>query len=222
MRAFVLAALLAYVPSPTSLLRNAAERSRQLGKTREVTMSGTVTAPGMPPKPGTLTLRFPASCKLEAEGGVSLSVKGLEGEGTAGPLLTLLKLACPLLTTRGMPLSEAIGTLRAVATSAGVDLTAGTGLSRLGDRVAFVLGAPAHDTSRPQLWLYKDTRAPARLIAQAGADLRLLQYGDPAAADWFPRVLELWQGGQLAARFEVLETRGVRRSGDNEDDDSRE
>lgn len=222
MRAFVLAALLAYVPSPTSLLRNAAERSRQLGKTREVTMSGTVTAPGMPPKPGTLTLRFPASCKLEAEGGVSLSVKGLEGEGTAGPLLTLLKLACPLLTTRGMPLSEAIGTLRAVATSAGVDLTAGTGLSRLGDRVAFVLGAPAHDTSRPQLWLYKDTAAPARLIGQGGLDLRLLQYGSPAAADWFPRVLELWNAGQLAARFEVLETKGVRGAAEEEEDDSSE
>lgn len=222
MRAFVVAALLAYVPSPTSLLRTAAERAKALGKTREVTMTGTVTAPGAPPRPGTLTLHFPSSCKLEGEGGISLSVKGLEGEGTAGPLLSLLKLACPLLTTRGLPLGEAIGTFRAVATNAGVDLTAGTGLSRLGDRVAFVLGAPAHDTTRPQLWLYKDTRAPARLIAQAGTDLRLLQYGDPAAADWFPRVLELWQGGQLAARFEVLETRGVRTAGDNEEDDSRE
>jgi hypothetical protein len=222
LKPLLLALLFAYVPSPTSLLRKAALRGQQLGKTREVTMSGTLTAAGAAPRPGTLTMHFPSSCKLQAEGSVSLSVKGATAEGTAGPALKLLQLACPLLTTRGLSNGEALGALQAVATGAGVDLTAGTSLSRLGDRVAYVLGAPAKDLSRPQLWLYKDSRAPARLIAQGGSDLRLLQYGDPAAADWFPRVLELWQDGQLAARFEVLETRGVRPGGEDEDDDSRE
>jgi hypothetical protein len=216
-----LALLLAYVPSPTSLLRSAAQRARQLGKTREVSMTGSLTSPGAPPKPGTLTLRFPSNCRLDAEGGPSLSVKGSAAEGTTGPVLNLLKLACPLLTTRGLPLNDAVGALRAAATDAGVDVTAATALSRLGDRPTFVVGARARDTARPQLWLYKDSHAPARLISQGGADLRLLQYGDPAAANFFPRVLELWQDGQLAARFEVLETRGVRATGD-EDDESRE
>jgi hypothetical protein len=221
-KAILIALLLAYVPSPTSLLRKAAQRGQQLGKTREVTMTGTLTASGAPSKAGTLTLHFPSSCKLEAEGSVALSVKGTAAEGTAGPALKLLQLACPLLTTRGLSTGEAVGTFRAVATDAGVELSAGASLARLGDRVVYVLGAPSHDPARPQLWLYKDSRAPARLIAQGGADLRLLQYGDPAAADWFPRVLELWQDGALAARFEVLETRGVRPAGEDEDDDSRE
>lgn len=218
MKAFLLALLLAYVPSPTSLLRSSVVRGRQLGKTKEVTMTGTLTAPGAAPKQGTLTMRFPANCKLEAES-VSFSVKGAAAEGTAGPVLKLLQQACPLLTLRGLNMAEALGTIRAVASNAGVELSAGASLGRLGDRVAYVLGAPTRDPARPQLWIYKDNRAPARLIAQGGTDLRLLQYGDPAAADWFPRVMELWQDGQLAARFEVLETKGVRQASEDEEEE---
>lgn len=221
MKAVLLALLLAYVPSPSSLLRSSVVRGRQLGKTREVTMTGTLTAAGAAPKPGTLTMKFPSHCKLEADS-VSLSVKGLAGEGTAGPVLKMLQQACPLLTMRGLNMADSLGTFRAVATGAGVELSAGASLARLGDRVAYVLGAPTRDPARPQLWIYKDNRAPARLIGQGGTDLRLLQYGDPAAADWFPRVIELWENGQLAARFEVLETKGVRQVSEDEDDDSRE
>jgi hypothetical protein len=82
----------------------------------------------------------------------------------------------------------------------------------------YVIGAAPRDSSKPQLWLYKDTRAPARLIAQGGADLRLLEYGNPAAADWFPRVIELWNAGQPAARFEVLAAKGSKGGGDEDDD----
>ena len=57
---------------------------------------------------------------------------------------------------------------------------------------------------------------------QGGADLRLLEYGNPAAGEWFPRVIELWTSGQLAARFEVLEAKGVRAASQEEEDDSRE
>jgi hypothetical protein len=219
-KAFLLALLLAYVPSPSSLLRSAVVRGRQLGKTREVTMTGTLTAAGAGPKSGTLTLKFPSHCKLEAEGSVSFSVKGLAGEGTVGPTLKMLQQACPLLTMRGLNMADSLGTFRAVATGAGVELSAGASLARLGDRVAYVLGAPTRDPARPQLWIYKDNRAPARLIGQGGSDLRLLQYGDPAAGDWFPRVIELWQDGQLAARFEVLETKGVRQASEDEDEDA--
>src|SRR5205814_1089048 len=82
--------------------------------------------------------------------------------------------------------------------------------TRFGDQVAYVLGAAVRDLASPQLWLYKDTAAPARLIAHGGADLRLLEYGNPAAGEWFPRVVELWTAGQLAARFEVSESKGAR------------
>src|SRR5262249_6920373 len=126
-----LALLLAYVPSPTSLLKDAAQRARQLGKTREVVMTGTLTAPGAPGRASTLTMRFPSSCKLEAEGSAPLSVKGSAADGTAGAPLSLLKLACPLLTTRGLSTNEAVGTLRAAAEGAGVDLTSSTSLGRM-------------------------------------------------------------------------------------------
>jgi len=49
-----------------------------------------------------------------------------------------------------------------------------------------------------------------------------LQYGNPAAGEWFPRIIELWTSGQLAARFEVLEAKGVRAATQEEEDDSRE
>src|SRR5439155_404111 len=87
---------------------------------------------------------------------------------------------------------------------AGADVGAAAGLSRFGDRVTYVLGAAGRDLSTPQLWLYKDNAAPARLIAQGGADLRLLQYGNPAAGEWFPRIIELWTSGQLAPRGPAL------------------
>lgn len=226
MKALLALVLLAYIPSAGSLLRRAAGRSSNLGKTREVTLSGTVTVKDQPPQPAQLLLRFPLFCRLDADGGASLSVKGTAAsptatsEGTTGPALQLLQFACPFLAYRGLPAAEAEAALRATALAAGADVTSGGALSRLGDRVVYVLGAPARDLTRPQLWLYKDTAAPARLLSQGGADLRLLEYGNPAAADFFPRVIELWEGGQLSARFEVLETRGARGSGEEEEDDS--
>ncbi len=223
MRALLIAALLAYVPQPEALLKRAAARTSTLGKTREVALSGTVTVRDQGARPALLTLRFPLSCKLEAEG-ISLSVRGSVAkpagvaEGTTGPALQLLQLACPFLTYRGLPAADAEAALRAAAVETGADLTAG-GLSRLGDRVTYVLGAGGRDLTRPQIWIYKDSHAPARLI-EGGLDLRFLEYGNPAAADWFPRVIELWEGGQLSARFESLEARGARGAGTEEEDDS--
>jgi hypothetical protein len=220
----VLAVLLAYVPSSSSLLKHAAARARTL-RTREVTLSGTLTVSGEAQRNAQLVLRFPLHCRLEGDGGLSLSVKGTaqnpEGvaEGTSGPALRLLQLACPFLAYRGIPAADAPATLRLAALAAGADVGAGAGLARFDDRVAYVLGAGGRDTSAPQLWLYKDTYAPARLIAQGGADLRLLEYGNPAAADWFPRAIELWNAGQLAARFEVLESKGVRGTPSQEEED---
>ena len=221
----LLAALLAYVPSAGSLLKHAAERARSL-RTREVTLSGTLSAAGEPLRNAQLVLRFPFQCRLEADGGLSLSVKGTPqnpqgvAEGTTGPALRLLQLSCPLLAYRGVPSADAAQALRTVAQAAGADVTVGGALSRFDDRVTYVLGAGARETSVPQLWLYKDNYAPARLVAQGGADLRLLEYGNPAAGEWFPRVIELWTSGQLAARFEVLESKGIRGVAREEEEDS--
>ncbi|MCA1828719.1 MAG: hypothetical protein ABR567_13790 [Myxococcales bacterium] len=225
---FVMAALLAYIPSPASLLKRAAGRTMSLGKTREVTLSGTLSVRAEATRPAQLVLRFPLSCKLEGDGGLSLSVHGTPdrpagtAEGTTGPALQLLQLACPFLTYRGLPPDAAEGALRAAVVASGADMTAASALGRFGDRFVYVLGAGARDLTRPQLWIYKDNNAPARLLAQGGADLRLLEYGSPAAADYFPRVMELWLSGQPGARFEVLETKGAKGAGEEEEDDSRE
>ena len=148
----------------------------------------------------------------------------LKDEGLGQEALDLLRLACPLIAYRGQTAPQGEQTLRAAALAAGVapELLP-TSLARLYDRVTIVLGAGARQLDRPQLWLYKDNGAPARLLAREGErldDLRLLQYGNPAAADWFPRVLELGRGTTLVARFEALETRGFVNTGPGEDDEA--
>lgn len=222
MKTAILVLLLAYVPSAGSLLRRTASRATEGGRSREVTLTGQLQLENGKPQPASLVLRFPLGCRFE--GAVAASVKGnaekpvASEEGTAGVARDLLKLACPLIAYRGLSINDADKVLHDSALSSGADITAGSGLTRLGDRAVWVLGAGARDPAKPQLWLYKDTAAPARLLAQGGDDLRLLQYGNPAAAEWFPRVIELWRAGQLAARFEVSETRGFR--GVDEGDDA--
>src|SRR5207245_7810880 len=129
-----------------------------------------------------LSVRFPLSCRFEngaAVRGTSAQPVGA-ASGAAGAERDLLELACPLIAYRGLSLPEAEKALRATAEAAGADLTAATALARLADRVVVVMGAPARQLDRPQLWLYKDTNAPARLIARRDGhlqDLRLLEYG---------------------------------------------
>lgn len=216
MIAALLAALLAYLPSSTSLVKRAAARVSGGARSREVSFTGTLTVRGEPPRAARLIARFPFSCRLEGDGGLSLAVKGTVEKpvdaADGSPAGRLLQLACPLIAYRGLKADEAEQALRAAAVMIGVDLNAPAALSRLVDRVVYVLGG----ANGPQLWLYKDTNAPARLITQ-DADLRLLQYGNPAAAEWFPRVLELWTDGQLAAKLEVLEERGMRVTGEEEE-----
>lgn len=219
--ALLIAALLAYIPSAGSILRRTASRSSEGGRSKEAVLSGQLQLGDKAPQPAQLVLRFPLACRFE--GAVTASVRGSAEQPVAseanGPAQELLRLACPLIAYRGLSSGETDRVLRGTALSAGADVTAGSGLTRLGDRAVYVLGAGAREPSKPQLWIYKDTGAPARLLAQGGDDLRLLEYGNPASADWFPRVIELWKGGQLAARFEALETRGFRETVEGDDEE---
>lgn len=219
MKALVAALLFAYIPSAGSLLRRTASRGGEGGKSREVTFAGQLQEGDGKPQPASLVLRFPLACRFEGGAAVKGSVeKPVESEdGPGGAARDLLKLACPLIAYRGLSTNDAATVLRGSALASGADLTAGNGITRLGDRAVWVLGADPRDAARPQLWLYKDTAAPARLLSQGGDDLRLLQYGNPAAAEWFPRVIELWHKGQLAARFEVFQTRGFRAVDEGDD-----
>jgi hypothetical protein len=221
----------AYIPSVNWLLRRAAARAQEGGRSRDTTMSGMLTLGQAPPLAATLALRFPLACRFEAAG-LSVTVKGEAGqqqiqEDGHDSARDLLKLACPLIAYRGQSTAAAERTLRLAAMTAGLTGEfSPVSLSRLYDRVAVVLGAPPRQLEQPQLWFYKENTAPARLLARTADsrldDLRLLQYGSPAAADWLPRVVELWHAGQLVARFEALETHGLRDVVEEGGDDERE
>jgi hypothetical protein len=213
----------AYVPGPQALLRRCAERVAEGSRTREATLTGFLSVRGGKPEPRTLFLRFPLQCRFD---------NGAQVRGTAAspfgradgpsPDRDLLEVVCPLLAYRGAGVREAESILRTAATDAGIDLNAPTALDRFGDRIVLIVGANARQLDRPQLWLFKDTAAPARLIARRGNrvfDVHLLEYGNFAAAEWFPRIVELYDGNQQLARFEVQETRGFRDTAANAEDD---
>jgi hypothetical protein len=214
---------LAYVPAVSVLFKKAAARVNEGSRTRDVTLTGLLQIGDGASAQRVLVLRFPLSCRFEggaqARGNVA---QPLPSSAAGNPEQELIELACPLIAYRGLRSADAENALRATATIAGADLAVAPSLDRLADRVAVVVGAPPRQADRPQLWLYKDTHAPARLIARRDGhleDLRLLEYGNPAAADWFPRILELSRDGKPSARFEVLETKGFRETGEEEDDD---
>jgi len=228
-------AALAYIPSAASLLRRAAARVSEGGRSKEATLTGTLTVGGQL-RQATLKLRFPLGCVLESGGLSASAARSRDGatmqmidNGLGPDALDLLRFACPLVAYRGQTPAQAEQSLRSFLSSVGVAPPfAPTSLARLYDRVAIVLGASARQLDRPQLWLYKDNGAPARLLALSNGtldDLRLLQYGNPAAADWLPRMVELWRGPALRARFEALESRGLNDADDIDDtgsDDPRE
>ena len=223
---------LAYIPSAASLVRRAAARVTEGSRSKEATLSGWLWLGDKDAVGATLSFHFPLNCALQTSAG-SASTNSrepgrpqVEDKGLGVEATDLLRLACPLLAYRGQTAPQAEQSLRQAALAAGVaPELAPTTLARLYDRVTIVLGAAARQLDRPQLWLYKDNGAPARLLARQGErldDLRLLQYGNPAAGDWFPRVVELWRGNALVARFEALEVKGFQDLGPSDDDDGRE
>jgi hypothetical protein len=218
----------AYIPSAASLVRKAAARVSEGSRSKEVELTGWLWLGDGPARQATLRLQFPLQCRLQ-QGDVSVAVDAraassrVEDGGLGEAAAELVQLACPLVAYRGQTPPEAVQSLRAALALAGLPAQlAPTSLARLYDRVAVVLGAGARQLDRPQLWLDKDLGAPTRLLAKVGDrldDLRLLQYGSPAAAAWFPRAFELWRGAAQVARFEVLSTRGFAAAGGDEEDD---
>jgi hypothetical protein len=220
----------AYIPAVGSLFKRAAAHADGIDRSRAVTLRGSVQV-GEAVKQASLTLQFPLRCRLQSSDAKSpgaVSVRGeaarqrVEDEGAPlGEARELLQLACPLLTFKGGRNGDRALASSAIAAGARLDQST---LGRLEDRVVFVIGAGPRQLDVPQIWLYKDELTPARLLAQREgglSDLRLLEYGSPAAAQAFPRVIELWKAGKLAARFEALEpvSRKSRRSDEEEDRD---
>jgi len=217
----------AYVPSVDLLFRKAAARVSEGGRSRgDVALMGTLQLSDGTAAQRTLLLRFPLSCRFEGGAQVrGTAQQPIPSSSASTPEQELLELACPLIAYRGLKNAEAEVALRTTAGTAGIDLNTRTALDRLNDVVVEVIGAGPRQLDRPQLWLYKDSHAPARLIAKRDGhveDLRLLEYGNPAAAEWFPRILELYRDGKPSLRFEVLESKGFRAAAPEEQDDDRE
>jgi hypothetical protein len=75
-------------------------------------------------------------------------------------------------------------------------------LSRLGHRVAYVIGAKPWEKEKPQIWIDKSLRVPIRLIevdpkTKSITDTRYLEYGSGQTGEWYPRRIEIWKDGQL-------------------------
>ncbi|MCB9654727.1 MAG: hypothetical protein H6729_11420 [Deltaproteobacteria bacterium] len=74
-------------------------------------------------------------------------------------------------------------------------------LSRLDGRVAYVLGARASETDKPQLWIDKEYMVPIRFIHRdaSGAliDMKLLGFGSAITGPWYPERIEIWKNGEL-------------------------
>jgi hypothetical protein len=226
--ALVSAAASAYVPSVDLLFRKAAARVSEGGRSRgDVALMGTLQSGDEGATQRTLLLHFPLQCRFEGGAQVrGTPQQPLPASSASSPEQELLELACPLIAYRGLRNAEAEVALRTTAGITGVDVNTRTAIDRLNDRVVELIGAAPRQLDRPQLWLYKDGHAPARLIARRDGhtlDLRLLEYGNPAAAEWFPRILELYRDGKPSLRFEVLESKGFRpTASDEEEEDDRE
>jgi hypothetical protein len=163
---------------------------------------------------GTLYLRLPGRCRLEAKApeGNTVAVVQSNGrkrvEGTEIPALTeAVRQVCALLAVRGSGNLGGEGRegveqhLQALGIA-----TRTTSLARFGGEVAYVLGDPSE--GKPQLWVYKEGFRPARVRYKdkgTAWDVRFLDYTSPATGEWLPRSIEVWREGQRVARFTSLQ-----------------
>ena len=220
---------LAYVLPVTGILKRLGQRREQLAlATLEVrgtfampgdSARGAAAAVGLPlagadpAAPALLTFKIPGRCRLElspadlpeaerpaavVKAGQVAGVRGLERVPAAA---ALLRGVCALVGPRAGG-AEPDRAYAQELSRLGVPLAAAV-LGRFNGQVAYVIGArPAE--AKPQAWVDKQTWQPVRVVFQAGgglADVRLLDWGSPTGGDWFPRAVEVHQGGALQARF---------------------
>jgi hypothetical protein len=156
-----------------------------------------------------VSIRVPGRCRLDATTPDGKPLAVIEASGRRrvdGPTVTALGLAirevCALLVLRSASEADARSGVEQHLHSLHVD-TGVTSLGRLGGQVAYVLGG-TRDTDG-QLWVFKDSFLPARIrfTDERGAvwDVRFIDFSSPATGSWFPRLVEVWSGGVLQARF---------------------
>ncbi len=220
----------AYLPPAAAILRRVSQRRADLGlaavevrgtlafsgeAARRVSAAVGLALPGSElAAPAVLMLKPPGRCRLElAPEGVapanrpSVSTKGARLLGSRGlesapQARALLEGVCALLGERGGGGAESERAIAQRLASHGVALNE-VAFGRLGGRVAWVLGGQPRDP-RPQAWVDKQNLQLVRLVAPLAGDqrdVRLLDFGSPVGGDAFPRLVELWSGRDLEARF---------------------
>ena len=160
-----------------------------------------------------VTLRFPGRCRLELtanESTKSLTVTWANGKKHAeGPVFAAAQVAvdqaCALLALRSGTEGETRAAIEKHLASLKVDTKQVT-LGRFAGVTAFILGDKK--TGASQFWVYKERFLPARVRftdeANLSWDVRFIDYTSQATSDWFPRVIEVYQGDDLQLRVSVL------------------
>ncbi len=222
--------VLAYLPPASAILKRVAQHRSDVGLSSaaaagklllagEAAQRATAAAglPGGGAEPGlsaTLYVKAPGKCRLElgASGGAgatrpAVTARGdrVEGHAGLGEVLAVRALthsACLLLGDKS-PGAQGERALGQRLAAQGVSLT-DVALGRVGTRIAWVLGGRPQETVRPQAWIDKDTFQPVRLVSPTAGttfDVRLLDFGVEPGTSGFPRVVEVWSGSELQARF---------------------
>lgn len=136
-----------------------------------------------------------------------------EGKRARGPENKLAKDTSPnvdILPVLLMPAGDEIDAMSsrmiAAVKGLGIDMKT-TAFGRTGDTVAYIIGARAWEPDKPQLWLYKNTFLPARLVVigsdKARYETRWLDYGGQVTGDYYPQIIETYKNGKLIRRAEV-------------------
>jgi hypothetical protein len=225
MKPLIALAVLAYVMPSYSILRRLANRRDEVSVTQfradglgAVSPSGarsTAALLGAEWMSGELALtsrvsvRFPGRCRIEvsAPGGTrSAAAVWAQGrkrsEGGDFPALAAATEAlCATLALRSGTEGESRAALERYLAAIKVEAKQ-VRLGRFAGAVVFVLGEAAE--GKPQLHVYKDRFLPARVRTADGWDVRFIDYTSQATGDWWPRLVEVYQGGELALRLSVL------------------
>lgn len=159
-----------------------------------------------------VSMKMPGRCRIELSPAAGMARPHLaigRGKATAreldrvAPVGALLRAACAMLAVKpggaepGRAYAEALSRLAIPVT--------GEGLAKQGQRVSYVIGAPAKER-RPQAWFDVQNELPTRLLAALPgplADVRFLEWGVSPGGETFPRTTEVRESGAAVLRFTI-------------------
>jgi hypothetical protein len=206
----------AYTPSAEFLLRQLAEKRRDVGA-RDLSAQLLADVDGAEgPVEEYLYLKSPERLRLVAQRdeGSTIYVER-EGQRAAGPENGLKRLSgstdltATLLVPAGKDVDDMATRMLAMLKAAGID-TSVVALGHQGDTVAYIIGARAFETEKPQVWLYKPGMQPLKTIlidksktTPSRIETRFIDFGSPVGGDYFPSVIEVYRDGKRVRRAEL-------------------